>query len=101
MLETKYLLACTWEGQEGSFLLWSFWHCILGLVVIRNSKAMGNPCDDSCKFNPTSSCFISSGTLYFLEIKSGLIHLSYFVMNQQVRFFHDLIIYPSLKMGMT
>src|SRR5215207_2384988 len=22
-LETKYLLSCFWEGQEGSFLLWS------------------------------------------------------------------------------
>ena len=28
-LETKYLLACFWEGQEGSFLLWSVWHCVL------------------------------------------------------------------------
>ena len=26
-LEPKYLLACIWEGQEGSFLLWSLWHC--------------------------------------------------------------------------
>src|SRR5216117_208167 len=26
-LEFKYLLACFWEGQEGSFMLWSFWHC--------------------------------------------------------------------------
>ena len=25
-LETKYLLSCFWEGQEGSFLLWSVWH---------------------------------------------------------------------------
>jgi len=23
-LESKYLLACFWEGQEGSFLLWIF-----------------------------------------------------------------------------
>src|SRR6185437_4114455 len=29
-LEPKYLLACIWEGQEGSFLLWSLWHCALG-----------------------------------------------------------------------
>ena len=42
-LETKYLLACTWEGQEGSFLLWSFWHCILGLVVIKTSKQWETP----------------------------------------------------------
>ncbi|MFZ9388681.1 MAG: cytochrome c biogenesis protein CcsA [Chitinophagaceae bacterium] len=37
-LDFKYLLACFWEGQEGSFLLWSIWHCVLGLVLIRTSK---------------------------------------------------------------
>jgi len=37
-LEFKYMLACFWEGQEGSFLLWSFWHCILGLILIKTSK---------------------------------------------------------------
>ena len=38
-LEPKYLLACIWEGQEGSFLLWSIWHVIIGSVFIfkRNS----------------------------------------------------------------
>lgn len=43
MLEPKYLMAATWEGQEGSFLLWSFWHCVLGLVVIKNSKQWETP----------------------------------------------------------
>ncbi|MGC4034659.1 MAG: cytochrome c biogenesis protein CcsA [Chitinophagaceae bacterium] len=43
MLEAKYLLACTWEGQEGSFLLWSFWHCVLGLIVIKTSKEWETP----------------------------------------------------------
>lgn len=33
-LEHKYLVAGIWEGQEGSFLLWSIWHCVLGLVII-------------------------------------------------------------------
>ena len=42
-LEFKYLLACFWEGQEGSFMLWSFWHCILGLVLIRRSKQWEAP----------------------------------------------------------
>ncbi len=36
-LESKYLLASLWEGQEGSFLLWSFWHCVLGLIVIKTT----------------------------------------------------------------
>lgn len=37
-LEPKYLLACIWEGQEGSFLLWSLWHCALGTVLIFTAK---------------------------------------------------------------
>ncbi len=42
-LEFKYILACLWEGQEGSFLLWSFWHCVLGLIVIKTSKKWEAP----------------------------------------------------------
>lgn len=37
-LESKYLLACIWEGQEGSFLLWTIWHSIIGLFIIVKSK---------------------------------------------------------------
>ncbi|MEO7924501.1 MAG: cytochrome c biogenesis protein CcsA [Chitinophagaceae bacterium] len=42
-LEFKYLLACFWEGQEGSFMLWSFWHCVLGLILIRRGKQWEAP----------------------------------------------------------
>lgn len=42
-LEPKYLLSCFWEGQEGSFLLWSIWHCVLGLVIIRREKDWETP----------------------------------------------------------
>ncbi len=38
-LESKFLLACIWEGQEGSFLLWTIWHSILGLFIIARSKS--------------------------------------------------------------
>jgi cytochrome c-type biogenesis protein CcmF len=37
-LESKYLLACIWEGQEGSFLLWTIWHSVLGLFIILKNK---------------------------------------------------------------
>ena len=30
-LARKYILSAFWEGQEGSFLLWMFWNCVLGL----------------------------------------------------------------------
>ncbi len=34
----QYILSCFWEGQEGSFLLWTFWNMVLGNVLIRTSK---------------------------------------------------------------
>jgi cytochrome c-type biogenesis protein CcmF len=37
-LESKYLLACIWEGQEGSFLLWTIWHSVLGIFIILKAK---------------------------------------------------------------
>jgi len=37
-LEPKYLLACIWEGQEGSFLLWSLWQGVLGTLLILTAK---------------------------------------------------------------
>jgi cytochrome c-type biogenesis protein CcmF len=42
-LEPKYLLAAIWEGQEGSFLLWSIWHCVLGLIFIWREKEWEAP----------------------------------------------------------
>ena len=42
-LEFKYLLACIWEDQSGSFLLWTIWHCILGIILIKKSKEWEAP----------------------------------------------------------
>lgn len=42
-LELKYILSAFWEGQEGSTLLWTIWHCILGLIVIRKDKEWEAP----------------------------------------------------------
>lgn len=33
-LPMRYILSAFWEGQEGSFLLWSFWHIVLGAMLI-------------------------------------------------------------------
>ena len=38
-LEVKYLLACFWEGQEGSFWLWGFWQAVLGNILIWKAKS--------------------------------------------------------------
>lgn len=42
-LEPRYLLACIWEGQEGSFLLWSIWHSVLGIFIMFRSKEWEAP----------------------------------------------------------
>ncbi len=42
-LEMRYILSAFWEGQEGSFLLWMFWHVILGWILIRVSKSWEAP----------------------------------------------------------
>lgn len=36
-LNAGYLISSIWEGQEGSFLLWTLWHGLIGLVLIRTS----------------------------------------------------------------
>lgn len=37
-LPSYYLVSTFWNGQEGSFLLWMFWHAVLGIVVIHTNK---------------------------------------------------------------
>jgi len=34
-LPMRYIFSAFWEGQEGSFMLWMFWHVILGFVFLR------------------------------------------------------------------
>jgi len=37
-LQTYYLISTFWNGQEGSFLLWMFWHAVLGLVLMYTQR---------------------------------------------------------------
>jgi cytochrome c-type biogenesis protein CcmF len=38
-LPVYYMISCFWEGQEGSFLLWTCWHSILAtLILFRKNK---------------------------------------------------------------
>lgn len=38
----RYIFACFWEGQEGSFLLWSFWHMVLGNILLLTARKWEN-----------------------------------------------------------
>lgn len=42
-LPFRYLFAAFWEGQEGSTLLWAFWHVVLGLVLIFRLRKWESP----------------------------------------------------------
>ncbi len=42
-MQVQYIFSCLWEGQEGSFLLWSFWHCVLGWLIIWRVKRWQAP----------------------------------------------------------
>ena len=37
-LPSYYLISTFWNGQEGSFLLWLFWHAVLGIILIATNK---------------------------------------------------------------
>jgi cytochrome c-type biogenesis protein CcmF len=42
-LPVHYMISCFWEGQEGSFLLWIFWNCVLGIILINTNKTWEAP----------------------------------------------------------
>ena len=35
----QYIMSCFWEGQEGSFLLWTFWNVVLGNILRKTIDA--------------------------------------------------------------
>ncbi len=42
-LPIHFMISCFWEGQEGSFLLWIFWHSVLGITLIVTNKKWESP----------------------------------------------------------
>ncbi len=42
-LPFAYIFSAFWEGQEGSFLLWMFWHVVLGMILMLTSKRWESP----------------------------------------------------------
>lgn len=39
----RYIASCFWEGQEGSFLLWTFWTMMLGNLLIWKARDWEGP----------------------------------------------------------
>ncbi len=70
-LTANYLLACIWESQEGAFLLWTMWHCILGLILIRKAKKWEAPVMTVISFAQLFLATMVMG-LYFFGAKVGI-----------------------------
>jgi len=69
-LEVKYLLSCFWEGQEGSFLLWSIWHCVLGTFLISRAKKWEAPVMTVVSFAQICLATMIAG-IYFFNWRMG------------------------------
>ncbi len=69
-LPMQYILSCFWEGQEGSFLLWSFWHCIIGLFIIWRRDPWEAPVMTVVSFMQLMLASMVVG-IYFFDFKMG------------------------------
>lgn len=88
-LPVQYLLACFWEGQEGSFMLWSFWHCVLGWILVARSKEWEPGVMTVLSFAQFCLATMIVG-LYFFDVKVGS---SPFLLLRQDGFFDNAPIF--------
>jgi cytochrome c-type biogenesis protein CcmF len=42
-MPVQYVFSAFWEGQEGSFILWLFWHVVLGCILMFTAKKWEAP----------------------------------------------------------
>ena len=95
-LQVEYLLSCFWEGQEGSFMLWSFWHCVLGWILIRKAKNWEAPVMTVVSFAQFCLATMLAG-LYFFGAKVGS---SPFVLLRHENFFDSAPIFKDASTGL-
>jgi cytochrome c-type biogenesis protein CcmF len=95
-LQVEYLLSCFWEGQEGSFMLWSFWHCMLGWVLIWKAKTWEAPVMTVVSFVQFCIATMLVG-FYFWGAKVGS---SPFVLLRHESFFDSAPIFKDASTGL-
>lgn len=69
-LEPKYILSAIWEGQEGSTLLWTIWHCVLGIIFISREKQWEAPVMSIVSFAQFFLATMIVG-IYIFDVKIG------------------------------
>ncbi|MEL6925994.1 MAG: cytochrome c biogenesis protein CcsA, partial [Bacteroidota bacterium] len=73
-LPMRYIFSAFWEGQEGSFLLWMFWHVILGFILMWRAKEWEAPVMSIFSLTEVVITTMILGTYIYLgdsEIKIG------------------------------
>lgn len=75
-LPVYYIISSFWEGQEGSFWLWTFWQGILGIVIMLRGRSWENPVMTTVMLSQT---FIAS-MLVGVEIFSTRVGSSPFIL---------------------
>ena len=63
----RYIFSCFWEGQEGSFMLWTFWNMVLGNILIKTAKDWEGP----------TMTVVSSVQVFLSSMLLGLIIMDY------------------------
>ncbi|MBS1947485.1 MAG: cytochrome c biogenesis protein CcsA [Bacteroidetes bacterium] len=88
-LPGQYLLACIWEAQEGSFLLWTIWQCALGLVLMFKAKKWEAPVMTVISFGQLCLATMILG-IYISNAKIGI---NPFLLVRQMPAFSDAPIF--------
>lgn len=66
-MRTRYILSCFWEGQEGSFLLWTFWNVVIGNILIRTAR----------QWEPAVLTIVSSVQVFLVSMLLGIVLFDY------------------------
>ncbi len=70
-LAVHYMIACFWEGQEGSFLIWTLWNALLGFVLIKTNKKWEAPVMTVFSMVQAFLTSMILGVVFFGEFKLG------------------------------
>jgi cytochrome c-type biogenesis protein CcmF len=99
----KYLLSCIWEAQEGSFLLWTLWICVLGMILMRKAGKWEAPVMTVISFTQVCLATMIMG-LYFFGNKVGfnpfiLVRHMDFASNAPIFSRADYLSFPQMQDG--
>ncbi len=86
-LPVYYIISAFWEGQEGSFWLWSFWQALLGLILIWKAKSWENGVMVTVALSQT---FLAS-MLLGVEILGGRIGSSPFILLRDAKDLQEMV----------